>query len=66
MHVAECRSVGLALLALVSRRRGTLGRAVPARRSRHGVAMGPVLHPGNGTTFALEAQTNQRQLTALR
>jgi hypothetical protein len=34
----------------------------PARRSRHGVAMGAALRPGNGTTFALEAQTDQRQL----
>jgi hypothetical protein len=33
-----------------------------ARRSRHGVAMGTALRPGNGTTFALETQLNERQL----
>src|ERR1700737_1167181 len=51
-----------AFLAFVPRRRGAFGRAGPARRSRHGVAMGAALRPGNGTTFALEAQTDQRQL----
>src|SRR4029077_18044944 len=57
-----CRGLVFASLALVSRRGGTPCRARPARRSRHGVAMGPALRPGNGTTFALEAQTDQRQL----
>ncbi len=38
-----------------------LARAGPARRSRHGLE-GAALRPGNGTTFALEAQTDQRQL----
>ena len=51
-----------ALFTLVSRRGGTPCRARPARRSRHGVATGPALRPGNGTTFALEAQTEHRQL----
>src|SRR5271166_4938278 len=40
-------------------RGGVSRRARPARRSRHGVAMGTALRPGNGTTFALEAQTDQ-------
>src|SRR6476660_6283123 len=37
-----------ALFIFVPRRRGAFGRAGPARRSRHGVAMGPALRPGNG------------------
>src|SRR5260370_6035182 len=35
-------------------------------RSRHGVAMGTALRSGNGTTFALEAQTDQQQLAGGR
>ena len=49
-----------ALFTFVSRRGRVARRTVPARRSRHGVAMGSALRPGNGTTFALEAQTTQR------
>jgi len=37
-------------------------RGLHACRSRHGLAMGPALCPGTGTTFALETQLNQRQL----
>jgi hypothetical protein len=37
-------------------RRGVARRA--ARRSRHGVEVGAALLPGNGTTLALEAQTD--------
>src|SRR5271166_1284371 len=33
-------------------------------QSRHGVAMGPALRPGNGTTFALKTQTDQRWLNS--
>ena len=43
----------------VPRRRGVARRTGFAPRSRHGVAMGTVLRPRDGTTFALEAQTNQ-------
>jgi hypothetical protein len=39
-----------------------LVRAGFARRSRHGVEVGTTLRPGNETTFALEAQTEHRQL----
>src|SRR5271157_4822063 len=38
----------------------------PARRSCHGLAMGTALCPGNGTTFALETQTDQRHLACRR
>src|SRR5271165_7610178 len=31
-----------------------------------GVALGTALRPGNGTTFALEAQTDQRQSMLIR
>src|SRR3984893_15719799 len=55
-----------ALFTFVPRRRGAFGRAGPARRSRYGVAMGTALRPGDGTTFALEAQTDQRQLAGRR
>ena len=43
-----------------------LARAGPARRSRHGPEVGAAFRPGNGTTFALEAQTDQRQLAGGR
>jgi lysophospholipase L1-like esterase len=37
------------------------GTGLP-RRSRHGVAIGTALRPGNETTFASSTQTNQRQI----
>jgi hypothetical protein len=46
--------------------RGVARRAGFARRSRHGMAMGTALRPRDGTTFALEAQTDQRQLAGRR
>src|SRR5271165_4724673 len=55
-----------ALFTYVPRSRGAAGRAGPARRSRHGVAMGTALRPGNGTTFAPATQTDQRQLAGGR
>ena len=38
----------------------------PARRSRHRVAMGATLRPGTERMFALETQTDQRQLARRR
>ena len=52
----------LAFFAFAPRRGGIAGRPRRARRSRHGMAMGPVLRPGNATTLALKTQLNQRQL----
>src|SRR5271167_2208238 len=43
---------------VVPRRGGVTRRAGRARRSRHGVAMGPAVCAGNGTTFALKTQFN--------
>ena len=43
-----------AFFVVVPGRRGVARRARSARRSRHGVALGPAVCPGNGTTFALE------------
>ena len=66
--------VGLLLICSAVQREGSrrrpescdveklLARAGRARRSRHGVAMGPALRPGNETTFAFETELNQRQL----
>ena len=47
-------------------RRGVARRARPARRSRDGVAMGPAVRARNGTPFALQTQTEQRQLASGR
>jgi hypothetical protein len=60
------RRLVFALLAFVPRRRGTPCRAGPARRSCHHLEVGAELRPGNGTPFALEAQTDQRQLAGGR
>jgi hypothetical protein len=51
-----------ALFLVVSGRRTVARRARLARRSRHGVALGPAVCARNGATFALQAQTEQRQL----
>jgi hypothetical protein len=37
-------------------------RARTVGRPRYGLEMGATLRPGNGTAFALEAQTEHRQL----
>ena len=42
-----------AFFLVVPGRRGVARRARSARRSRHGVALGPAVCPRNGTTFAL-------------
>src|SRR5271165_210944 len=42
-----------AFFLVVPGRRGVACRARSARRSRHGVALGPAVRPRNGTTFAL-------------
>src|SRR5271157_821977 len=42
-----------AFFLVVPERRGVACRARSARRSRHGVALGPAVCPRNGTTFAL-------------
>ena len=55
-----------AFFTVVPGRGGVARRAGPARRSRHGVAMGPALRPGSGTAPALEAQTDERQLAGGR
>src|SRR5580700_9924351 len=55
-----------AFFLVVPGRRGVARRARSARRSRHGVALGPAVCPRNGTTFALYAQTDQRQLASGR
>jgi transposase-like protein len=40
--------------------RGTPCRARTFGRSRHHLEVGAALRPGNGTTFALETQTDER------
>src|SRR5580704_4147187 len=55
-----------AFFIVVPGRRGVARRARSARRSRHGVALGPAVCPRNGTTIALSAQTDQRQLAGGR
>jgi hypothetical protein len=55
-----------AFFLVVPGRRGVACRARSARRSRHGVALGPAVCSRNGTTFALKAQTHQRQLASGR
>src|SRR5208282_2926717 len=42
-----------AFFLVVPGRRGVARRARSARRSRHGMALGPAVCPRNGTTFAL-------------
>jgi hypothetical protein len=56
----------LPLLLDMPKARKILTLPGPARRSRHHLALGTALCPGNGTTFALEAQSNQRQLVRSR
>src|ERR1700736_6928198 len=45
-----------AFFLVVPGRRGVARRARSARRSRHGVALGPAVCPRNGTTFAFDAE----------
>ena len=52
-------AVGWYLRFSLSYREELLARAGPARRSRHSLEVGPALRAGNGTTFALEAQTDE-------
>jgi hypothetical protein len=55
-----------ALLAFVPRRRGTPCRARTFGRPRYRLEVGAALRPGNGTQFALEAQTDKQQLAGGR
>ena len=57
----RCRLV-FALLAFVPGRRRVACRARTSGRPRHRLEVGPAVCPGNGTTFALEAQTDHGQL----
>ena len=57
---ANCLSITIHQPGRVARRAG------PARRSRHGVAMGSALRPGSQSAPTLKAQTDQRQLAGGR
>jgi hypothetical protein len=54
--------VVLALFPFVPRRGGVACRARAFSRPSHRLEVGAELRPGNGTPFALEAQSDQRQL----
>src|SRR5271166_5090719 len=59
-EVSPGRRLVFALLAFLSRRGGTACRAGTARRSRHGVAMGPALRPRIAAVFTPPPEAHQR------